>query len=214
MQVMLYCACIVNIIERICSMNTNIILLIVGAGLVFYAVSLYNFFQTALTRIKASIQEIGNQLKRQADLIPNLEASVKGYLKHEKDILTMLSDARKGVAAASKSGNIDKQAAASSMLGDLLPRLSVIVESNPELKGNSVVQNLMEELRDTADKLMYSRRTLIDLSADYNIKVVTFPSNLVAKVFGFGEQAGLKVADMDAVTSVTATETKSPKISL
>lgn len=214
MQVMLYCACIVNIIERICSMNTNIILLIVGAGLVLYAVSLYNFFQTALTRIKASIQEIGNQLKRQADLIPNLEASVKGYLKHEKDILTMLSDARKNVAAASKSGNIDKQAAASSMLGDLLPRLSVIVESNPELKGNTVVQNLMEELRDTADKLMYSRRTLIDLSADYNIKVVTFPSNLVAKMFGFGEQAGLKVADMDAATSVTASETKSPKISL
>lgn len=195
-------------------MNLNTILLLVGGGLVLYAISLYNFFVTALTRIKASVQEIGNQLKRQADLIPNLEASVKGYLKHEKDILTMLSDARKGVAAASKSSSLSKQTAAASMLGDILPRLSVIVESNPELKGNTVVQNLMEELRDTSDKVMYSRRTLIDLTADFNVKVVTFPSNLVAKIFGFGEQEGLKVADMDAATSVTAAETKSPKISL
>lgn len=195
-------------------MNINTVVLIAFGALILYSISLYNFFQTALTRIKASIQEIGNQLKRQADLIPNLESSVKGYLTHEKDILTMLSDARKNVALASKSGNLDKQATAASMLGDILPRLSVIVESNPELKANTVVQNLMEELRDTSDKVMYSRRTLIDLSADFNIKVVTFPSNLVAKMFGFVEQSGLKLADMDSATSVTAAETKSPKINL
>lgn len=195
-------------------MKTTTILIILAVAVGLYVISLYNFFQTALTRIKASIQEIGNQLKRQVDLIPNLEASVKGYLKHEKDILTMLSDARKGIAAASKSGNIDKQAAAASLLSDVLPRLSVIVESNPELKGNTVVQNLMEELRDTADKVMYARRTLIDLTADFNIRVVTFPSNLVAKMFGFAEQPGLHVEGMDHATRVTAAETKSPKISL
>lgn len=192
--------------------TTVLIILAVGIGLCL--VSLYNFFQTALTRIKASIQEIGNQLKRQADLIPNLEASVKGYLKHEKDILTMLANARKMVDSAVKTGNLSKQTEAAGMLGDILPRLSVIVESNPELKANTTVMTLMEELRDTADKVMYSRRTLIDLSADYNIKIVTFPSNLVANMFGFKEQAGLKVADMDAATSVTSAETKSPKISL
>lgn len=195
-------------------MNSTTILIILAVGVGLYLVSLYNFFQTALTRIKASIQEIGNQLKRQADLIPNLEASVKGYLKHEKDILTMLSDARKAVAGASKSGDVGKQSAAASMMGDLLPRLSVIVESNPQLQGNTTVTNLMEELRDTSDKVMYARRTLIDLSADYNVKVVTFPSNLVASMFSFKEQVGLKVADMENATSVSAAETKSPKISL
>lgn len=195
-------------------MQTTTILLVLAIGIGLYLVSVYNFFQTALTRIKASISEIGNQLKRQADLIPNLESSVKGYLKHEKDILTMLADARKGVAAAAKSGNLEKQASAASLLGDVLPRLAVVVESNPELKGNTVVQNLMEELRDTADKVMYARRTLIDLTADFNIKVVTFPSNLVANMFGFKEQSGLKVADMEAATSVSAAETKSPKINL
>jgi len=195
-------------------MDTTLILVILAVGLGLYFVSLYNFFQTALTRIKASIQEIANQLKRQADLIPNLEASVKGYLSHEKSILTMLADARKSINAASSSGNLDKQSKAASMLGDLLPRLSVIVESNPELKANTTVMTLMEELRDTSDKVMYARRTLIDLSADYNVKIVTFPSNIVANVFGFKEQGGLKVADMESATSVSASETKTPKISL
>lgn len=195
-------------------MNTTTILIILAVGVGLYLVSLYNFFQTALTRIKASIQEIGNQLKRQADLIPNLEASVKGYLKHEKDILTMLADARKMIDKAVNTGDVSRQTQAAGMLNDVLPRLAVIVESNPELKGNTTVMTLMEELRDTADKVMYARRTLIDLSADYNVKVVTFPSNLVANMFGFKEQAGLKVADMESATSVTAAETKSPKISL
>ncbi len=186
-------------------MNTTTMLLILAIGLGLYLVSLYNFFQTALTRIKASIQEIGNQLKRQADLIPNLEASVKGYLKHEKSILTMLADARKAVASASKSGDLGKETMASSMLGDLLPRLAVIVESNPELKANTNVNTLMEELRDTADKVMYARRTLIDLTADYNVRIVTFPSNLVATLFGFKAQPGFEATDSDK---------KTPKISL
>lgn len=195
-------------------MQTSTILILLAVGIGLYLISLYNFFQTSLTRIKASIQEIGNQLKRQSDLIPNLEASVKGYLKHEKDILTMLADARKMVSQAVKTKDVARQTQAAGMLGEIMPRLSVIVESNPQLQGNSTVTNLMEELRDTADKVMYSRRTLIDLSADYNIRIVTFPSNLVANLFGFKEQLGLKVADMEAATSVSASETKSPKISL
>ena len=195
-------------------MNSTTIMTILVVGVGLYLVSLYNFFQTALTRIKASIQEIGNQLKRQTDLIPNLEASVKGYLTHEKSILTMLADARKAVASAAGSTDLSKQSKAASMLGDLLPRLSVIVESNPQLQGSTTVTGLMEELRDTSDKVMYARRTLIDLAADYNIKVVTFPSNLIAGMFGFKEQPGLKVEGMDSATSVTAAETKAPKISL
>ncbi len=190
------------------------LILVLAVVLAGYVVSLYNFFATTRTRIKASIQEIGNQLKRQADLIPNLEASVKGYLKHEKGILEALASARKAVTSASLGSSTSQQAEASSAIADLLPKLNVVVESNPELKANTTVQQLMEELRDTSDKVMYARRTLIDLSADFNIKVVTFPSNLVAGVFGIKEVEGLKVGDMDRATSVTAEETKSPKISL
>lgn len=187
---------------------------VIALILVGYLISVYNFFQTAGTRIQASIQEIGNQLKRQADLIPNLEASVKGYLKHEKSILTMLADARKAIGAASKSKVLGKQTAAAGIMNDLMGRLAVVVESNPELKGNTVVQNLMEELRDTADKVMYARRTLIDLTADYNVKRVTFPSNIIANMFGFQAMEGLKIEGMEHATRVTAAETKSPKINL
>ena len=75
-----------------------IYVIIVLAVLIIWVVSVYNFFVSSKTRIEASIQEIGNQLKRQADLIPNLESSVKGYLSHEKGILQMLSDARKMIS--------------------------------------------------------------------------------------------------------------------
>ena len=189
-------------------------IIIILVLVVSYLVSTYNFFQTGKTRIEASIQEIGNQLKRQADLIPNLEASVKGYLKHEKGILKALADARKQINAAVKSGTIEAQTQASEALSQVLPRLSVIVESNPQLKASETVVKLMEELRDTADKVMYARRTLIDLVADYNIKVVTFPSNLVAKLFNIKKQTGLKLADMTSATTVSPSDTKLPKINL
>lgn len=196
-------------------MNYTIITIAsLAVALTAYLISTYNWFVTAKTRIQASIQEIGNQLKRQADLIPNLEASAKGYLKHEKGILEALAEARKVVASAAKSSNLDTQAAAADALSGIMPQLSIIVESNPELKANTTVMTLMEELRDTSDKVMYARRTLIDLTADYNVRIVRFPTNLVASAFKLKKEQGLKLANMDDATSVSASDTKSPKISL
>ncbi|KKT34605.1 MAG: LemA family protein [Candidatus Collierbacteria bacterium GW2011_GWC1_45_47] len=190
-----------------------IILALVIFG-VFYAVSLYNWFQTTLTRIKASIQEIGNQLKRQADLIPNLESSAKGYLKHEKDIYKDITTARKAVEQAVGSSDMSKISKASDQVSALLPKLQVIVESNPEIKGSEVVVKLMDELRDTSDKLMYSRRVVIDLSADFNQKLVVFPSNIVGNMFGFKLQKGLDTPMSGEHLEVSSGETHSPKISL
>ncbi len=177
-------------------MSVPIIFLIIAGGIALYVIGVYNGLASMRTRIAASLQEIGNQLKRQVELIPNLEASVKGYLAHEKSILSMLADARK---------LISKGQDASAKVAELLPKLQVVVESNPQLKGVDVVSQLMEELRDTSDKIMYSRRTMIDLSADYNIQLVTFPSSVVANVFGFKSEKGLEVS---------AAETKTPKVSL
>lgn len=191
-----------------------IILLIVAAVILFWVMSTYNFFVSSKARIKASIQEIGNQLKRQADLIPNLEASAKGFLKHEKGIFDELTSARKAVTAAVSSGDINKMAEAGSRIGALLPQIKVAVEDNPEIKGAEVVKPLMDELRDTADKVMYARRLLIDLSADFNVRVATFPSNLIANAFGFKEVDGLKTPlDGDHIT-VSDMDTKTPKVSL
>src|SRR3989344_2267294 len=112
-------------------MNLNYLLLGIVVVLVLWAVSTYNFFVSSLARIKAAIQEIGNQLKRQADLIPNLESSAKGYLSHEKGIYKDLTDARKAVANALKTGDVQKMSDAGSQLASLIPSLQIMVESNP-----------------------------------------------------------------------------------
>lgn len=187
-------------------------LIIIGA-IAVYLVATYNFFVSSKARIKASIQEIGNQLKRQAELIPNLESSVKGYLRHEKDIFKQLTDARRAVASAVKSGNLQKMADASEKVASVIPNLSIAIEDNPEIKGTDVVTKLMNELRDTSDKVMYARRLLIDLTADYNVKRVSFPSNMVASIFNFEELEGLKTPVGEHL-SVSESDTKTPKVDL
>ena len=176
--------------------------------------SFYNKFKTLQVRIKASLQEIGNQLKRQADLIPNLVDSVKGFMKHEKGIFDELTSARKMVETAVSSNDpklIDK---AQESVSKVLSSLRVVVESNPEIQSSGLVNNLMDELRDTADKIMYARRTLIDLAADYNTAIETIPGIWVAQLFGFKEEKGLSMPDSASVTQVTSEDLKNPKVSL
>ncbi|HUV72640.1 MAG TPA: LemA family protein [Clostridia bacterium] len=190
------------------------LVIIVLAVILVYLWLSYNQFVTLKTRIQASIQEIGNQLKRQAELIPNLVESVKGYLKHEKTIFKELTEARKAIVAASAKKDVEEMVAANRQLQKAIGDLRVIVESTPEIKGVQTVTKLMDELRDTADKVMYSRRTLIDLTADYNIMVRTFPSNVVAKLFNFTPEKGLKVAEEGEHLEVSTQETKTPKVDL
>jgi LemA protein len=187
---------------------------VIIVAILFYLASVYNSFQTTDTRIEAAIQEIGNQLKRQASLIPNLESSVKGYMKHEKDIFKSLTDARKSIQAAAGNAtgkNLDEVEA---QLNNLASKLSIVVESNPEIKADSTVNNFMNELRDTADKLMYSRRAVIDLTQQYNQMLVTIPTNLIAKVFGFTKKAGVSTPMSGAHLEVGESEMHDPKVTL
>jgi LemA protein len=188
------------------------IILLVIILVVFYVISIYNFFVSSKTRIKASIQEIGNQLKRQAELIPNLVNSTKGYLKHEKGIFDKLTQARISITKAVESGDVQKMSDASGKIAAILPDLKVIMESNPEIKGVEVTSKLMDELRDTSDKVMYSRRLLIDLTADYNVKRVSFPSSIVASMFSFEEMQGLKTPEGEM--EVEKSEMGTPKVDL
>jgi len=193
--------------------NTLWILVLLGA-LVLYVISIYNTLQRLKTQIRAAIQEIGNQLKRQASLIPNLETTVKGYLKHEKGIFDLLANARKAVAKADKSGNAEDIDQAIASVQNLVPQISVAVEDNPELKSNESVNKFMSELTDTADKLMYARRTVIDLTQSYNEKLVTVPSNLVANIFGFKPEKGIATAETGQHMEVSTDEMKDVKVDL
>ena len=189
-------------------------LLIIPVLLALVLMNYYNKFSTLKVQIKASIQEIGNQLKRQANLIPNLVDSVKGFMKHEKGIFEELTSARKMVQDAISSNDpkmIDKAQAG---IDKALSSLRVVVESNPQIQSSGLVNNLMDELRDTADKLMYARRTLIDLSASYNTMLVTVPSAWVGSIFGFTQEKGLSMPEDDSHSQVTTEELKDPKVSL
>ncbi|NCN07012.1 MAG: LemA family protein [Candidatus Pacebacteria bacterium] len=195
-------------------MSTPIILLGILLALAAYAVGLYNTLQRLKTQIAASIQEIGNQLKRQASLIPNLESSVKGFLKHEKGIFDLLASARKSVAKAASSNSLPDVERAATAMQELIPKISLVVEDNPELKSNDTVTQFMRELTDTADKLMYARRSVIDLTQQFNEKLVVFPSNLIAGIFGFAQQKGLETPQTGQHLEVSSNEMKDVKVDI
>jgi LemA protein len=195
-------------------MQPLIIIGVLAAVIGVYVMSIYNTLQRLKTQIVASIQEIGNQLKRQASLIPNLEASVKSYMKHEKGVFEMLTDARKSVIKASETGKESDIAKAAEKMQAVVPQLAIAVEHNPEMKADQTVTRFMQELTDTADKLMYARRSVIDLSAAYNEKLVVFPSNLVAMIFGFKPEKGIETPLSGDHVSVSDSETKDVKVSL
>jgi LemA protein len=160
-----------------------------------FIITTYNALQKLKVRIKASLQEIGNQLKRQADIIPNISETVKGSGKHEKEIFDALARGRAGINAAISAPNTENMNAATMGVGGILSGMRLIGESNPQLQANANFQELMKQLETTSDKTMLSRRLLIDLVASYNEKINIFPANLVASAFGFKEEEGFKVSD-------------------
>jgi len=191
-----------------------IIAIVILILLVLYLVGFFNGLRTTEVRINAAIQEIGNQLKRQSQLIPNLIESVKGYMKHEKNIFEDLTAARKMIDKAINShdpGAIDQ---AQTMLTKTMGSLQVIAESNPQIMASSLINNMMNELRDTADKIMYARRTFIDLSADFNVKISTIPGIWLAPLMGFKKKTGLETPESKDITAVSESETKNPEVKL
>lgn len=191
-----------------------IYVLIILIALALYVLTFYNRMKTSLVHIRASIQEIGNQLKRQADLIPNIIQSAKSYLKHEKSIFEELTSARKIIDRANDTKSAKDLDISQKLLFSALKSLKVVVESNPEIKASEVIKDLMSELRDTSDKLMYARRTLIDLTADYNVVIETFPGICLAPIFGFKKEKGLETPNEGEFIKVTKEETKTPKVDL
>lgn len=189
-----------------------ILLLIIPIAIIIYVWSLYNSLVTMKARIRASIQEIGNQLKRQAEMIPNLLASVKMYMKQEKAIFDSITEARKALMKVIGTNDAKKMLDAGDRLNQAMAPVRALFESTPQLQSAGPTTKLMDDILDTSDKVMYARRTLIDLSADFNIKIVTFPANMVANMLGFKPEAGLKTPQSGAHLEVSIEETKTPKI--
>jgi LemA protein len=158
-----------------------IIAIIAGAILLFLWFT-YNSLVTARMRIHEALAQIDVQLKRRADLIPNLVETVKGYAKHEKELLENITKAR---ASLVKASTLEDKAAANNQLTETLKSLFAVSENYPQLKANENFLHLQEELTDTEDKIAYSRQFLNTNVLDYNTKLQVFPTNVIANLFGF-----------------------------
>ena len=150
--------------------------------LVVYLVASYNGFVVLKTRIQEALSGIDVQLKRRADLIPNVVETVKGYAKHEKTVFNDVTKARSALMGAQSP---QEKAQADNMLTGALKSLFAVAEAYPELKANTNFQDLQRQLEDTEDKVAYSRQFYNSNVLDFNAKVQMFPSNLIANVFGF-----------------------------
>ena len=172
-------------------MNIGIILIGVAVLLVLYLVGMYNGFIILKTRIQEALSGIDVQLKRRADLIPNLVETVKGYAKHEKDVFENVTKARSSMMNA---GSLQEKADANNMLSGALKSLFAVAEAYPDLKANTNFQDLQRQLEDTEDKVSFSRQFYNSNVLEFNSKVQLFPGNIIAGMFGF------KVAEFFAAT--------------
>ncbi len=170
------------------------IILGVGVVLVLLFGALYNGLVSAKNRTEEAWSDIDVQLKRRYDLIPNLVNTVKGYAAHEASVLEAVTNAR---ATAMQGGSIADVSAHENQLSGALKSLFAVAESYPDLKANQNFVELQRELSDTENKIMAARRFYNSAVMDLNTKVESFPTNILASVFGFANKTFFEVSETE-----------------
>lgn len=171
-----------------------------------YFVGVFNGLVTLRNRFKNAFAQIDVQLQRRYELIPNLVETAKAYLAHEKDTLTNVIAARNNASAAAKAaagapdnaGMMEKLGQAEGVLGASLGRLLAVSEAYPDLKANQTMQQLMEELASTENRVGFARQAFNDAVMEYNIKREQFPNFFIAGAFGFQAAAQLEIPNAEA----------------
>ncbi|MBI4089130.1 MAG: LemA family protein [Candidatus Levybacteria bacterium] len=167
-------------------MSTEIIIILIILGIItFYVLSVYNSLATGKVRIKESFSGIDVQLKRRVDLVPNLIEAVKGYAKHEKELLENVTKARSSLMHASTT---QQKAESDNMLSQALKSLIAISESYPDLKASKNFLELQAELSDIEAKIAYARQFYNSNVRGFNTTLANFPSGTLGKMFGFKEE--------------------------
>ncbi len=174
------------------------------AILIIIFVTMYNGLIRLRNQVKNAWAQIDVQLKRRYDLIPNLVETVTGYMKHERETLEAVTNARNLAQQASSSG-AGERSKAEGELSSALARLLVVVENYPDLKANQNFLALQEELTSTENKISFSRQFYNDSVLRYNNKIQMFPSNIMANMMEFSANEFFEVA--------AAEERAAPKVS-
>ena len=173
---------------------------------IVWVVALYNALVVLKNRFKNAFAQIDVQLRRRYDLIPNLVETAKGYMAHERETLTAVTEARNVAASAAKAlaavpGDAGASAAfakAESGLAGVLSRLMAVIERYPELKADGQMSRVMEELSSAENRISFARQAYNDAVTAYNTKRETFPTSIVAGAFNFSPAALLESTDSAA----------------
>lgn len=161
-----------------------LIVLIILAGLTLLLVLLYNRLISLKNQTENAWSQIDVQLKRRSDLIPNLVEAVKGYMKHEKETLTKLTELRSKLI----TGDVNEKAKANNQFSDALKTIFAVAENYPKLKASKNFLSLQEELSSTENKISYSRQFYNDSVYGLNTSVESFPTNILANIFNFSKK--------------------------
>ena len=164
-------------------MNTFAVIAAVLAVVLLWLAVIFNRLVQLRQHVRESWAGIDTELKRRYDLIPNLVETVKGYAAHERGVLTEVTEAR--ARAVASTGGPERQAADEKPLVDGIRHLLAVIERYPDLKANEQFLRLQEELAATEDRIQRARRFYNANVRDLNTRVEVFPSNLVARLFGF-----------------------------
>ena len=159
-----------------------IIVLIVLVVLVMWIIAMYNGLVRLRNQVRNAWSQIDVQLKRRHDLIPNLVETAKGYMKHERETLEEITKAR---AAAMDAKSVGETAKAEGQLQGALSKFYLVVENYPDLKANQNFLSLQEELTSTENKVGFSRQFYNDQVMQYNNRIESVPTNIVANLFRF-----------------------------
>ena len=170
------------------------ILIAVAVVILFVFFLYYNRFVVLSNRIENSLSQINVQLKRRADLIPNLIKTVRGFAKHEKAAIKAVTDARTTLLSA---GNIESKIKADAGLEKALKTIFALAEAYPDLKANTNFLELQRELSTTEDRVAYSRQFYNDSILSYNNMVQKLPGNFFARLYGKKEKEYLKIAEVE-----------------
>ncbi len=194
-------------------MTALIVIVVIAVLVIGWVIMTYNRLVALRQQVANGWAQIDVQLKRRYDLIPNLVESVKGYMGHEQDTLRQVIEARNKAASTNAgvpaTGATAALIAAESTLTASLGKMFALAEAYPDLKANESVQQLMEELASTENKIGFARQYYNDSATNLNTAVQSFPGNLIAGQFGFENAELWRVSETERATVETA-----PKVSL